>query len=151
MLGLCDQENIDPRVYLQSVADTLFRFCHERNLRLQPGMLIGPKAAQRYNTWLREKRQRGSRADVGVKQERSHALVYVQKYADVYVRTKDEEVAQRVASRVSKGFSPDNTSEYLFAVTQFLHDLHPSLPDVIVLREGWTLGDVLDVVCAVLT
>ena len=57
VLSYCAEFGLDPKVYLEAQYAVLGRFCRARRMPIYPNMLFGAKARDRYNVFVRQRRQ----------------------------------------------------------------------------------------------
>lgn len=148
-LAMCEQEGIQPELFLQSIAETMGWFCHSKGLRISPGMLCGAKAVERYNRWLERTRRGSQRGDIDSTKpvDIKADLAFVEVYGAVFHQGHNRalQLAKQAARSVRKKYKPSRCKRTL-ALCDYLHRIRPDLPDRLVLPKKWKLRDVMSVV-----
>jgi hypothetical protein len=150
-LAYCEAGSIDPRHYFTSVVESMGHFCEKRKIPLRPHHITGVGAIKRYNDWLtRNQRQSGS-ADVFFSPKTDRRLHCELAYVEVYAAALASGSARR-AHKIAKSAALSVDDAYarcplrrVIALSDYLHRLHPNLPDVLVLDRKWTTREVLSV------
>lgn len=150
-LAYCESGSIDPRHYLMSVVESMGHFSQMRRIPLRPAHLRGSGAIERYNRWLEKNQAQSVSADVlfsPKSDRRLHCeLAYVEVFAAVLASGKParaHEIALSAAMSVDARYTRCALRR-IIALSDYLHRLHPNLPDVVVLGKGWTTREVLSV------
>lgn len=150
-MAYCETGGIDPRHYLTSIIESLGYWCDKNNVPLQPSHIKGAGAVDRYNRWLERNQAQSASADATFSPKtdtRLHAeLAYVELYAAVLATgdsCRARKIAKQAANEVHEGYARC-AFRRVIALSDYLHRLHPMLPDVLVLGRGWTTKEVLSV------
>lgn len=156
-LAACEADRVDPRLYLRCLVDTTGYAMQQRRLVLQPAHLCSTKSMERYAAWVTRKRAMSGRSDIGMGRDNDEALLAERRFVHTYAAAEGRPHAKRMrlAKEAARG---DGTSSYhpdrkrrLIALCDYLHGLHPDLPDVLVLHDDWRLRHVFRIAKALLT
>ena len=74
LLAMCEGEGIDPRIYIESIAETMGWWAVNNKMTLQPSHCIGRGAVDRYHRWLSRQHASQHRADIGQGQKADKKL-----------------------------------------------------------------------------
>lgn len=154
-LSMCESSGIDPEMFFESIAEGMGWFCHTQGTPFYPSMLSSKGAVTRYNKWLGRRHAEGMNPRQGFiksTDDRLRAeLAYIEVYAVMYeMSPKDRLRAARDAARSVVSGYVKCSRRRLIALCEFLHRLHPDLPDVLCLSRGWRLFDVMGTAYALL-
>lgn len=148
-LAYCESGGIDPRHYFTSVADSMGYFCEKQKIPLIPAHVAGKGAIERYNRWLSRQQAQSNSADALFMPKRDvqmHAeLAYVEVFGAM-IGAGDTRRAHKIAMEAANEVQAEYTRcplRRVIALSDYLHRLHHALPDVLVLRKGWTTRAVL--------
>lgn len=158
LLALCEGERIDPRMYIESIAETMgWWACNQKTpMTLQPSHCIGKGAASRYNRWLTREHNRQGRADIGQGMKHDTRLEAERVFIEAYALTAGlpHSERKRIATDAARSVRPlyiRCAKRRVEVLCEYLHRLHADLPDTLVLRRGWRVRDVFDVAERLLT
>lgn len=150
-LAYCESGGIDPQHYFTSVAESMGFFCEQKRIPLSPSHIKGTGAVERYNRWLERNQAQSTSADAIFTPKHDRRLhaehAYVEVFAAVLASGKPKR-AHEIALEAANEVDPRYTRcplRRVIALSDFLHRLHHSLPDVLVLNKDWTTRDVLTV------
>lgn len=151
VVAACAASGVDPRVYMEAQLSMMVPFCRAKRFPLKPGMLIGPKAAERFRAWAERERKASGHAIAApeVQQdadeahlaagEREFALRYLQSPG---MRAKEVEAeVQREHPSWSLAKTASMTDLRLQAFCGAAAAIDPTAPDrLLVPADGSPLG-----------
>ena len=153
-LALCEGSGVPPRMYLECVADTMGWFCNDRGMEMRANQVFGKNAVDRYHRWLHRKAEREELTPTDAfSRKRDNQLqaesAYIETFATLVLggvkcKTAKQE-AKRAACSVQKDYVRD-PKRRMIAICTYLHQLHPVLPDSIVLLPRWSLYELFKTV-----
>lgn len=153
VLILCEDAQIDPRLYVESVVQTVGWFCRKQGLPLLPRQVIGAGAADRYNKWLERARRRVASASASKIESLSRDRIMEGEtaYVEIFAVTmglpaKDRHRCATLAARQVFPRWRTCPLRRVCALTTHFHQLDSRLPDIIVLDHHWKTADVFTVV-----
>lgn len=145
MLAMCESDDVDPTVFIESIAATMGWWSMKNRVTIRPQHCRGTGAVERYHRWL--KREQKHQGRVVLTQRRDRRLEAESAFVEVYGMLKGLPAADRrgaaraAAIRVFSEYEPDRRRRVI-ALCGYLHRRHHDLPDVIVLRPRWRMRDV---------
>lgn len=152
-LAWCEMSGVSPRDLIRCHSETVGYMCHANGQRMWPGMLYGDKAADRYDRWLRRQHDLAHtveagfspKTDLGVRAETAYIEVLG---AHVLYRGSTREGrqnARKAATQVLGSRYTPCSSRRIIALCDYLHRVHPTLPDSIQITGTWKVSEILKI------
>lgn len=147
-LAVCQQESIDPRLYVRFLVETMGWFCNEKGMPMQAAMLFNAKSGDKYNAWQARQRERGSRTEVvSLKSDERRVDKFLRGMGKLYLGGTSLNKARLASAEEHLGqtiqFDGIPDGMLLDRLVHYLSSFDPTLPDRLLLRSNWTLDDVL--------
>jgi len=153
ILALCADLQIDPRLYIESVVQTVAWFCHKSKLPLQPNQTYGANAARRYNEWLERSRKHVASATSSriLSLARDRIMEGEAAYVEIYAVTQGmpNDMRNKFAKEAARKVFPRWRTcrlRRLCALVGHFHQLDPRIPDILVTDDHWTTAGLFTVV-----
>lgn len=153
IMALCEDLRIDPRLYVESIVQTVGWWCSKSQLTLLPRHVYGANAGRRYNEWLDRARQKVASATMTriESRTRDRNMEAETLYVDIYgaMQSMPHATRHRFASRSAREsfrhWSPCRLRRTC-ALANHFHQLDATLPDILVLTDSWTTAGIFTVV-----